>query len=77
MKEKAKEGPKEMLRLCDEIRDDILPFLGIRLEDRQKGQNAIWKLEDKEELIRERQKKVDAKAKAEEEKRVKKELEIK
>lgn len=45
IKDKAKDGgPKEMFRLCDEIRDDILPFLGIRLEDRGKGQNAIWKI---------------------------------
>ena len=37
IKEKALEGPKEMFRLSDELRDDILPFLGIRLEDRGKG----------------------------------------
>jgi cysteinyl-tRNA synthetase len=37
MKEKAGEGPKEIFRLCDELRDDILPHLGIRLEDRAKG----------------------------------------
>jgi len=37
IKEKANEGPKEMFKLSDELRDDILPFLGIRLEDRGKG----------------------------------------
>ena len=34
VKTKANDGPKEMFKLSDEIRDDILPYLGIRLEDR-------------------------------------------
>lgn len=37
VKEKAGEGPKTLFQLSDELRDDILPFLGIRLEDRGKG----------------------------------------
>jgi hypothetical protein len=37
IKDKAGEGPKELIRICDELRDDILPYLGIRLEDRSKG----------------------------------------
>ena len=37
IKEKAGEGPKELFKLCDELRDDMLPHLGIRLEDRAKG----------------------------------------
>ena len=57
IKEKAIEGPKEVFRLSDELRDDVLPFLGIRLEDRGKGQDSIWKLEDKDVLIKERENK--------------------
>lgn len=51
VKEKAPDGKQEIFRLADELRDDILPFLGIRLEDRGKGQEAIWKLDDKEQLL--------------------------
>lgn len=29
MKANANEGPKAMFQLCDELRDDVLPFLGI------------------------------------------------
>jgi hypothetical protein len=58
IKEKAGEGPKELFRLCDELRDDVLPHLGIRLEDRAKGQEAIWKYEDKEVLLKERDAKI-------------------
>ena len=36
------------------LRDDILPELGVRVEDRQ-GEKAIVKLVDKEELLRERE----------------------
>lgn len=58
IKERANEGPKVMFQLSDELRDDILPYLGIRLEDRGKGQVAIWKLEEKEILIKERENKI-------------------
>ena len=35
MKANANEGPKTMFQLCDELRDDVLPFLGIQLEDKK------------------------------------------
>jgi hypothetical protein len=35
VKEKAKEGPGAIFKLTDLFRDDVLPFLGIRLEDRK------------------------------------------
>ena len=44
--------PKELFRVCDELRDDILPYLGIRLEDKGKGNPSIWKIEDRETLIK-------------------------
>ncbi len=40
------------LDLCDEVRDDVLPPLGIRLED--KAQGYVWKLDNPEVLARER-----------------------
>lgn len=47
-------GYSELLRLCDELRDDILPTLGVRLEDRGEG-GASWKLDDPAVLLKERQ----------------------
>jgi len=61
-----------ILRACDEIRDDILPTLGIRLEDKPQG--TLWKYEDKAILIKEKeakladaQRKIDEKLKKQEE----------
>ena len=64
-----------MFRLCDELRDDILPHLGVRLEDRAKGQDAIWKYEDREVLLRERADKIKEKEAKELEKKRRKEEE--
>lgn len=44
--------PKKVLELCDSVRDDVLPVLGIRLSDLSDG-TAIWKLDDKEVLKKE------------------------
>ena len=66
----------EILRLCDAVRDDVLPELGVKLEDRE-GAKAIVKLADKEALLKEREiakreeevklaKKMEAKRKMEE-----------
>jgi cysteinyl-tRNA synthetase len=46
-----------ILKLCDAVRDDILPNLGVRLEDHE-GQDTVIKLADKETLLRERQEKL-------------------
>ncbi|XP_061563677.1 cysteine--tRNA ligase, cytoplasmic-like [Cololabis saira] len=59
---------KELLQLCDEVRDDTLPELGVRLEDHE-GLPTVVKLVDKETLLREKEEKM----KMEEEKRMKKE----
>ena len=37
------------LDLCDQVRDDVLPPLGVRLEDKPEG--YIWKLDDPEVLV--------------------------
>jgi cysteinyl-tRNA synthetase len=69
VKKNAGAGGKELFKLSDELRDDILPYLGIRLEDKGKDQDSIWKYEDKAKLIKERESKLAEKAAKEEEKR--------
>ncbi|XP_070577152.1 cysteine--tRNA ligase, cytoplasmic-like [Ptychodera flava] len=48
------EQNKELLDLCDSVRDETLPALGVRLEDFE-GQPTIVKLVDKDQLLRERE----------------------
>ena len=43
----AKEGPKPTFDVADELRDDILPHLGIKLEDKKPGEPSTWKFVDK------------------------------
>ncbi|XP_046696727.1 cysteine--tRNA ligase, cytoplasmic isoform X2 [Silurus meridionalis] len=57
-----------VLQLCDTVRDDILPELGVRLEDHE-GLSTVVKLVDRETLLKEK----EEKKKLEEEKRKKKE----
>lgn len=58
----------DILNMCDALRDDVLPNLGVRLEDRE-GAAASIKLVDRETLLRER----DAKKQAEAQKQALKE----
>jgi len=58
----------EILAECDRLRDDVLPNLGVRLEDKE-NEATIVKLVDREELMKE---KAEKKA-AEEKKRLEKE----
>lgn len=53
---------KQILQLCDEARDGVLPQLGVRLEDRGVGQASLWKLEDAGDLVKEikRKKEIEA-----------------
>ena len=41
-------GIKELLELCDSVRDDVFIELGVRVEDRNlaDGQGSLWKLDD-------------------------------
>merc|ERR1712002_726293 len=67
----------EVLNLCDGVRDDVLPHLGVRLEDKE-GQPTEIKLVDKETLLREREEKIqmeEAKRKKKEAEKAKKEAE--
>ncbi|XP_053304839.1 cysteine--tRNA ligase, cytoplasmic isoform X2 [Spea bombifrons] len=58
----------EVLQLSDALRDDVLPDLGVRLEDHE-GLPTVVKLVDRETLLKEK----EEKKKVEEEKRRKKE----
>ena len=58
-----------ILKECDVIRDDVLPNLGVRLEDKEAGVATVIKLVDRKELMREREEKL----RAEEQKRLEKE----
>uniref|UniRef100_A0A8D2JI05 Cysteine--tRNA ligase, cytoplasmic n=1 Tax=Varanus komodoensis TaxID=61221 RepID=A0A8D2JI05_VARKO len=58
----------EVLQLCDSLRDDVLPELGVRLEDHD-GLPTVVKLVDRDTLLKER----EEKKKIEEEKKRKKE----
>lgn len=60
----------DILNLCDALRDDILPNLGVRFEDRE-GAAASIKLVDRETLLRERdaKKQVEAQKQAQKEKK--------
>lgn len=75
-KNAGKEG-KELLKLSDQLRDDILPALGIRLEDKGKDAPSIWKYEDKEVLLKERAAKLAEKEEKERAKKERAELELK
>ena len=58
-----------VLELCDQIRDDVLPELSVRLEDRGEDEPPSIKIESREALLKER----EAKKQAEEAKRIEKE----
>jgi len=57
-----------VLDQCDVFRDDTLPPLGIRLEDKVGGK-SVWKLADPAELMREREQRELEKKRREEERR--------
>jgi cysteinyl-tRNA synthetase len=54
---------RAVLTAADHLRDDILPDLGVRMEDKGSGSEVvtIWKLEDAEVLRKEKQQKEEAK----------------
>jgi cysteinyl-tRNA synthetase len=54
----AKQMANAILTACDEVRDDVLPKLGVRLEDMQ--DETRWKLDDPQILLAEIAKKREA-----------------
>jgi len=62
---KAKSGPGDFLKHCDDVRDETLANLGIRVED--SNETSIWKMDDpaviRKEVEDKRQKAAEAAAK--------------
>jgi cysteinyl-tRNA synthetase len=62
---KAKSNPGDFLKFCDDVRDDTLANLGIRVED--SADTSVWKMDDpetiKKEVEEKRQKAAEAAAK--------------
>ncbi|KAL3921472.1 MAG: hypothetical protein SGILL_002730 [Bacillariaceae sp.] len=62
---KAKSSPGDFLRHCDDVRDETLANLGIRVED--SAETSVWKMDDPETIRKEveekRQKAAEAAAK--------------
>ena len=46
---------KLILQICDQLRDDVLPYLGVKIEDKGKDKKSIWKFYDKDQYIKEKQ----------------------
>lgn len=51
------ETAQTLMTLCDTLRDEVLPPLGVRLEDRS-GQGSAWKLDDPEAIKRDIEQKI-------------------
>ncbi len=56
--DKSASSSKGILKECDTLRDDILPNLGVRLEDKE-NEATVIKLVDAEELAREKALKIE------------------
>ncbi|TMW68746.1 hypothetical protein Poli38472_006214 [Pythium oligandrum] len=69
----VKDLANAILKLCDDVRDEKLPLAGVRLEDG--SGSSTWKLADKDELLREMEKKAEEKRRKEEQKRLRQEEE--
>ena len=52
---------KKVLKICDDLRDNILPYLGIKIEDKGKDEASVWKFYDKEQFIKEKEKQKELK----------------
>ena len=69
--ENAKELAAEVLRICDALRDEVLPSLGVQLDDRPSGVAQV-KMGDPRMLLAEAERKAEAAGKAAAEKAAKK-----
>ncbi|XP_041367075.1 cysteine--tRNA ligase, cytoplasmic-like [Gigantopelta aegis] len=63
-RENVRQSAKEqkatgILKMCDDIRDNVLPNLGVRLEDHE-GEPPVIKLVDRQMLLKERDEKIQA-----------------
>jgi len=69
VRDKARAGDVSgVLAECDSFRDDALPPMGVRLEDKAGGK-SVWKLADAKELMKEKEQKEGERRRKEEEKK--------
>jgi cysteinyl-tRNA synthetase len=59
---KAKSSPVEFLKCCDDVRDETLANLGIRVED--SAESSVWKMDDPETIRKEVEEKREKAAEA-------------
>ena len=52
---------KKVLSICDKLRDEVLPNLGVRIEDKGNKEKSVWKFFDKEEYLKEKEKEKELK----------------
>ena len=57
----ADKDVKKVLSICDKLRDDVLPNLGVRIEDKGNKEKSVWKFFDKEEYLKEKEKEKELK----------------
>lgn len=61
VKANAKEGVGKIFDISSRLRDEVLPELGVRVEDAKLGEPSQWKFEDKEKLKADMKKRMEAK----------------
>ena len=57
----ADKDVKKVLTICDKLRDEVLPNLGVRIEDKGNKEKSVWKFFDKEEYLKEKEKEKELK----------------
>lgn len=57
----ADKDVKKVLSICDKLRDEVLPNLGVRIEDKGNKEKSVWKFFDKEEYLKEKEKEKELK----------------
>lgn len=67
----------DILKACDDIRDEKLIQVGVRIDDGKPGEASLWKIDDKETLLKEKEEKLEKEKKKQEEKRKKDEEKLK
>jgi hypothetical protein len=49
---------RDMLAICDELRDSVMPSLGVRLEDKAGGRPSVWKLDHAQVIAADKERKM-------------------
>ncbi|EGR33621.1 hypothetical protein IMG5_047670 [Ichthyophthirius multifiliis] len=57
LKSAQEQQHKNILYVCDTVRDEKLIHLGVRIDDGKPGEQSLWKFDDKEILLKEKEEK--------------------